>query len=63
MFDDISEASYARVFRDTLPGKNNRYGDDGPWFELDFPSLPASQHTSACFMNRMHNSSMLKVRD
>lgn len=25
MFDDISEASYARVFRYTLPGKDNRY--------------------------------------
>lgn len=25
MFDDISESSYARVFRYTLPGKDNRY--------------------------------------
>jgi hypothetical protein len=25
LFDDISEASYARVFRYTLPGKDNRY--------------------------------------
>jgi len=25
MFDDVSEASYARVFRYRLPGKNNRY--------------------------------------